>query len=112
MIKQTKELVVIENSHGGVGSIEIHKKLTKEDLVDGLSLFAKVVIKPNSTIGYHQHKDDAEAYYILRGTGVFLNHNKERIPVKGGDLCLIKKGQSHGLENHNTSELEMIAIVY
>ncbi len=35
MSKQTKELVVIENSHGGIGSIEIHKKLTKEDLVDG-----------------------------------------------------------------------------
>lgn len=112
MIKQTKELVVIENSHGGIGSIEIHKKLTKEDLVDGLSLFAKVVVKPNSTIGYHQHKDDAEAYYILQGTGVFLNHDKKRIPVKAGDLCLIKKGQSHGLENHNNNELEMIAIVY
>lgn len=112
MIRGTKDKVVIANCRGGVGSVEIHNKITKEDLVDGLSLFAKVVIHPHSTIGYHLHIDDAEAYYLLEGEGVFLNHNKERIDVKAGDLCLIKKGQSHGLENHSDHELQIIAIVY
>ena len=112
MVRKTKEKLIIENLHGGIGSIEIHKKVTKEDSIEGLFLFASVVIKPHATIGYHQHTDDAEAYYVLRGEGVFLNHNKERIPVKAGDLCLIIKGQSHGLENHNDYELEIIAIVY
>jgi quercetin dioxygenase-like cupin family protein len=112
MIRNTQEKAVIENAHGGVGSIEIHKKITKEDQVEGLSLFAKVVVSPHSTIGYHQHTDDAEAYYVLKGEGIFLNHNEERVPVKAGDICLIKKGQSHGLENHTDNELEMIAVVY
>lgn len=112
MVRNTKEKLIIENLHGGIGSVEIHKKVTKEDLIDGLILFASVVIKPHSTIGYHQHTDDAEAYYVLQGEGVFLNHNKERVSVKAGDLCLIKKGQSHGLENHNDKELEIIAVVY
>lgn len=112
MIRNTIEKSIIENCHGGIGSIEINKKINKGDLVVGLSLFAQVVIQPHSTIGYHQHKDDAEAYYVLRGEGIFLNHNKERIPVKAGDLCLIKKGQSHGLENLNDNELEIIAVVY
>jgi quercetin dioxygenase-like cupin family protein len=112
MIRNTQEKAVIENAHGGVGSIEIHKKITKEDQVEGLSLFAKVVVSPHSTIGYHQHTDDAEAYYVLKGEGIFLNHNEERVPVKAGDICLIKKGQSHGLENLTDDELVMIAVVY
>jgi quercetin dioxygenase-like cupin family protein len=112
MIRNTQEKAVIENAHGGVGSIEIHKKITKEDKVEGLSLFAKVVVSPHSTIGYHQHTDDAEAYYVLKGEGIFLNHNEERVPVKAGDICLIKKGQSHGLENLTDDELVMIAVVY
>lgn len=112
MIRNTIEKLIIENCHGGIGSIEINKKINKDDLVVGLSLFAQVVIQPHSTIGYHKHNDDAEAYYVLQGEGIFLNHNKERIPVKAGDLCLIKKGQSHGLENLNDSELEIIAVVY
>ncbi|WP_172372145.1 cupin domain-containing protein [Sporosarcina jiandibaonis] len=112
MIRNTQETAVIENAHGGIGSIEIHKKIMKEDHVEGLSLFAKVVVSPHSTIGYHQHTDDAEAYYILKGEGNFLDHNKERVPVKAGDICLIKKGQSHGLENLTDDVLEMIAVVY
>lgn len=112
MIRNTQERAIIENAHGGIGSIEIHKKITKKDKVEGLSLFARVVVSPHSTIGYHQHTDDAEAYYVLKGEGIFLDHNKEQVPVKAGDLCLIKKGQSHGLENLTDNELEMIAVVY
>jgi len=112
MIRNTQEKAIIENAHGGIGRIEIHKKITKEDGVEGLSLFAKVVVGPHSTIGYHKHTDDAEAYYVLKGEGIFLDHNEERVPVKAGDLCLIKKGQSHGLENLSDHKLEMIAVVY
>ncbi|WP_066295307.1 cupin domain-containing protein [Bacillus sp. FJAT-29937] len=112
MIRKTIEKSMLENCHGGVGKIEIHKKITQDDQVAGLSLFAQVIIKPHSTIGYHPHPDDAEAYYVLRGEGIFLNHKEERIPVKAGDLCLIKKGQSHGLENPTDNDLEIIAVVY
>ena len=112
MIRNTLEKTVVENARGGIGSIEMHTKITKEDQVEGLSLFAKVVVSPHSTIGYHQHTDDAEAYYVVKGEGVFLDHNEERVPVKAGDLCLIKKGQSHGMENLTDDELEMIAVVY
>ena len=112
MIRNTQVKEVIENPKGGVGSIEIHKKIVKDDLVEGLDLFAKVIVSPHSTIGYHQHIDDAEAYYIVKGEGIFLDHNKERIPVRAGDICLITKGQSHGLENPTDQVLEMIAVVY
>ena len=46
MIRNTQEKKVIENARGGIGSIEMHTKITKEDQVEGLSLFAKVVVTP------------------------------------------------------------------
>ncbi len=112
MIKQTKDIQVLKNLHGGTGSVEIQKKLTKEDAVEGLDMFAEVILKANASIGYHLHTDDAEAYYIVEGEGIFLDENEQRVSVEAGDLCLIKKGQSHGLENPTEEELKMIAVVY
>ncbi|AXI00194.1 cupin domain-containing protein [Sporosarcina sp. PTS2304] len=112
MIKRVKETSCLENLHQGCGRVHIQKNLTEEDQVEGLALFATVIVEPHASIGYHLHTKDAEAYYILRGEGIFLNHLEERVPVKAGDLCLITKGQSHGLENPHDMEIELIAIVY
>lgn len=112
MIRNTIETNTFENLHGGTGTVIINKKVTPNDHVRGLYLFAEVIIQPNSSIGYHHHKNDAEGYFIIEGKGVFINENEERIPVKPGDLCLITKGQSHGMENFNDNELKMIAVVY
>lgn len=112
MIRNTMETNTYENLHGGTGFIEIHKKITKKDGVEGLNLFAEVIVKPYSSIGYHLHADDAEAYYIIEGEGIFIDHNNERKIVTSGDLCFITKGQSHGIENNHDHELKLIAIVY
>ncbi|MDV6378646.1 cupin domain-containing protein [Sporosarcina sp. GW1-11] len=112
MVKRVKETTVLENLHQGIGRVQIQKIVTEDDQIEGLSLFATVIVEPQSSIGYHLHTKDAEAYYILRGEGIFLNHLQQRIPVKAGDLCLIAKGQSHGLENPNDRAIELIAVVY
>lgn len=112
MIKQTKQKQTFENLHGGTGFVEIYKKLTKEDAIEALDMFAEVILKANASIGYHQHTDDAEAYYIVEGEGIFLDPDKQRVPVTSGDLCLIKQGQSHGLENSTDTDLKIIAVVY
>ncbi|WNF38557.1 cupin domain-containing protein [Bacillaceae bacterium IKA-2] len=112
MIRKTDEKIIIENPHGGVGRIQIYKVLNAGDNVGNISLFAKVIINAHTTIGYHQHIGEAEAYYVLKGEGFFLNNKKERVPVKAGDLCLIEVGESHGMENPNENEMEIIALVY
>jgi quercetin dioxygenase-like cupin family protein len=106
------EKLIIENPHGGVGNIEVYKLLTSDDTLGKVSLFAKVIIHPQTIIGYHQHIGEAETYYVLKGEGFFINSKKERIPVKAGDVCSIEVGQSHGLENPHDNEMEIIALVY
>ncbi|MCE7793187.1 cupin domain-containing protein [Salipaludibacillus sp. CUR1] len=112
MVRKTEEQLVIENPHGGTGSIRINKLLTSEETMGNVSLFARVVVNPETTIGYHQHTGEAEAYYVLKGEGFFINSQKERLAIQAGDICTIKAGQSHGLENPSAHSMEIMALVY
>lgn len=112
MIRDTNQKIVIENPHGGMGKIEKYEVLTSADTLDHVSLMAKVILHPQSIIGYHQHLEEAEAYYVLKGSGYFINSQRERIAVKAGDVCLIEVGGSHGMENLNDEEMIIMAIVY
>lgn len=108
MIYQTDEKLNIENLHGGKGIISIEKCETYSHEV--IKSVVKVKVPVNGSIGYHQHKDDYEGYYILHGEGLF--HEKEgSFQVSAGDFCLIKKGESHGIENVGADDLAIFALV-
>lgn len=113
MVRNTTEKKkVIDNPHGGTGRIEIYDILKSADTLGNVSLLAKVIIHPETIINYHQHTGEAEAYYILKGDGFFINNEQERIPVKAGDVCLIEVGQGHGMENPYDETMEMMALVF
>ncbi|MFA1822768.1 cupin domain-containing protein [Virgibacillus oceani] len=112
MIKISQSGETLEGLHGGRGSVDINRKLTKEDCVEGLDMFAEVTLPVGGSIGYHLHETDAEAYYIIKGEGIFLDDGKEEKPVRSGDLCLITQGQGHGLKNTGKIPLKIIAIVW
>lgn len=112
LIKSVDEKVIIKKPHGGVGLIEINKVLTADDTMGNVSLFAHVKVAPHTKIGYHQHFNEAEAYYVIKGEGFFITNDKERVPVKAGDVCWIKVNQGHGMDNPNDEEMEFIALVY
>jgi len=112
LIKQAGEKDLIENAHGGEGSIHISRIVSQDDKIEGIKLFARVTVQPKSTIAYHIHKDESEVYYLLRGKGIFLEHGGKRVPAEAGDFCMIQKGQGHGMENPYDEEIEMIAFVF
>lgn len=112
MIKSTKEKIVRENPHNGKGSIEVYEILSSKDMGDNVKVFSKVIVKPNSIIGYHKHLGESEAYYVTKGSGIFIDEKENRIPVSEGDVCLINSGESHGMENNTNEDMEMIALVY
>lgn len=111
MIYRTQTIETLENLHGGIGKVHISRKLTKDDSVIGIDMFAEVTIDRGASIGYHLHKTDAEAYYIVEGEGVFQESHDEK-SVQQGDLCLITKDQGHGMKNTGDTPLRMIAIVW
>lgn len=102
---------VAQNMKGGKGSLEIREIMPKNELMGHSSLFAHIVVAPHSSIGYHRHVANTEPYYILKGTGVFEDNEHTRTTVGPGDVCLIRCGESHGLENETDEPLELIALV-
>ena len=73
-------------------------------------MFAHVVIAKNSSIGYHEHVNESETYYIISGQGVY-NDNGTNRPVSAGDITFTPDGFGHGLDNTGTENLVLMALV-
>lgn len=111
MIRKTDEFTPRTNARGGVGTIEFHTLLTPEECAGKVNLCSRIVLPPHSSIGYHAHTADVEYYCILKGRGVFTDENGVDNDVADGDVCLIRRGQSHGLANHSGEPLEILALI-
>ena len=111
LIGKPKETEIFQALHGGVGRVRITKIITHKNDLASLHLFAKVTVDVGASIGYHEHLDDSEAYYIVSGEAIFLDHKKIPKEVTKDDFCYIYKGQGHGIINRGNTPLEMIAIV-
>ena len=111
MILKPKTAEQYTDLHGGRGNVTISKHLGAHD-VNGLDLFAKVVVEKGGSIGYHEHLEDSEGYYILSGAADFIDADGTHKPIVPGDLCLITKGQSHGIVNTGEGALEFLAVVF
>jgi mannose-6-phosphate isomerase-like protein (cupin superfamily) len=95
---------------GGKGIVDVIHILEKTELRSHGRLFARNILKPGTSIGYHQHVGDFEIYYIAKGEGIF-NDNGVLIPVRAGDVGIIDNMQSHAIENTGSNEMEVIAVV-
>ena len=61
---------------GGKGCAEVHEIVPEKDLYGHGKLYAKVVLKPNSSVGWHRHVGETEPYYILEGEGIFVDDDE------------------------------------
>ncbi|MGJ8455728.1 cupin domain-containing protein [Pseudothermotoga sp. U03pept] len=100
----------ITKMRGGDGEVQILHLLEKESLLGKARLFAKLTVKPGSSIGLHKHENEFEIFYVLSGEGIF-NDNGTRITVQAGDICLTNSGENHSIENTSEQNLELLAII-
>lgn len=109
--------VEVDGIAGGKGKAIMYHIVPKEELNGHGRLYARVILKPGSSVGWHQHVHDTEPYYILSGEGDFYegtSEDGERIKthVKAGEVCVINVGQWHCIENSSDQELEILALIY
>lgn len=107
-----ENMMKVDGLAGGKGTAYVYHVVSEEELLGHGRLYARVVLKPNSSVGYHQHVDETEPYLILKGNGVFIDNDGGRINVEPGDVCTIEVGQSHGLENNSNEDLEFMALIH
>lgn len=106
------DVKAVENLGGGKGIAYVHHIISKEEMLGHGRLYARVVLPPGSSVGWHQHVRDTEPYYILKGEADFIDHDKTVTKVGPGDCCIIQVGQFHSLENNSDSDVEFMALIY
>jgi mannose-6-phosphate isomerase-like protein (cupin superfamily) len=99
-----------ENACGGKGFITVKKLLDEKQLNGKCGLFGHVTIEPGNSLGYHEHHNESETYYILAGEGEY-NDNGTLRTVKAGDITFTPDNHGHGIENKGTENLEFMALI-
>ena len=97
---------------GGKGSVFFHHVISEDEFAGHGRMFARLVLPPGSSIGWHVHEGETEPYYIIAGEGVFTDSDGSKHAVCKGDCCLIEEGCGHSIENNGTEDLEFIALIY
>lgn len=112
MIKRANELTteIFSNRFGGKGDIKITKLIENEQFQGKGRLFAHNILEPGCSLGWHEHKGDIEAYYIIKGEGT-VDDNGTPVQVSVGDVVYTNNGESHSIENTGTERLEFIALI-
>ena len=99
-----------------VGNLQVLNRLDNlgGDELHGIGrMYARIELPPGSYVGWHQHVDDTEPYYILKGKGIFTDNDQSKTEVGPGDVCVIEPGQFHSLENaSDTEDLVFMALIY
>ncbi|MFA5577025.1 MAG: cupin domain-containing protein [Tissierellaceae bacterium] len=112
MIKKESELRkdTVANLMEGEGDINRTHFLEVEDFYGHGRLFAKHLLEPGASIGFHRHQDEQEAYYILRGQALY-NDNGRDVTLEGGHFALCRSGEGHSIKNIGQDNLEFIALI-
>lgn len=105
-----KEVEIKQNLAGGQGQVTLNKLLSLEQMDNKARMFAHVVIAKNSSIGYHEHVNESETYYILKGKGLYQDDGKE-YEVNPGDVTFCGSHHHHGIQNIGDEDLEFIALI-
>ena len=95
----------------GKGEVEFHYIISAEEMMGHGPMYAKLVLKPGSSIGRHQHVGNKEPYYILSGTGLYTDNDGSVTTVGPGDVCWTPDGEGHSLMCTSEEPLEFIALV-
>ncbi len=101
---------VRDSMKGGKGEISITHLLRQIQMRGHCRFVGRMTINPGCSIGLHQHLDEEEIYYILKGKGI-AEDNGIRQEVKEGDVILTGNGASHSIENNSNEPLDVLGII-
>jgi quercetin dioxygenase-like cupin family protein len=112
MVKRNADMVseVRERMRDGSGKVEILHIFKKEELKGKARLFARLRLKKGCSIGYHNHEDEEEVFYVICGKGTVTENGKEQA-VEAGDAILTGGGSGHSVRNDSDEPLDLVAVI-
>ena len=113
MIKRNGEFEVIlkKNMRDGEGEVRIEKLWNEEtELKANNRLFAKLILPPGTSIGFHKHENEEEVFVVLKGQAEMDDNGKKEI-LNPGDTILTADGAGHSVKSVGDTDLEMMAVI-
>lgn len=108
--KDERKVECVPNMAGGEGHVLIERLLNEQQMDGKCRMYAKVTLEKGCSLGYHEHHNESETYYILSGHGLY-NDNGREYEVKAGDCTFTGDGFGHGLVNLGTEDLVFMALI-
>ena len=102
-----------EKAGGGVGVLNAEYAFTRDKAKkdEAIKEISWLTLKPGDSIGYHPHVTNEDTYIIVSGTGIFKDKDGKDVPVKAGDVTIVRKGESHGLTATGTEPLVFVDVI-
>ena len=101
------ETQVLVNCHEGTGNVHCRTVLRAADSELGIRFMHDDVIEPGASIGEHLHRDEEEVYFVVEGHGTMILDG-QRFGIGPGDVSLVGRGHSHGLENSPDGPMRLV----
>ena len=98
------------SSMGGEGTLHLNKMSAFDSFPKAVSTFARATLEVGSSVGFHVHETNSEAYYFLSGVGEY-DDNGVKSTVTSGDFTYTPCGEGHGIKNVGDTPLEFIALI-
>lgn len=112
MVKKATEMrsEVITKMRGGQGEVNLLHLFEKNEIKGKSRLVARITLNPGCSIGRHEHHDEEEIFYFIKGRGR-VTEGDQVSEVGPGDAVLTGGGGNHAVENIGDSPLVFLAII-
>ena len=105
------EQIIKKEMRGGSGEVLIEKYWDPEtELNANNRLFAKLILKPGASIGFHKHENEEEVFVILKGVAE-ADDNGTVSTLYPGDTILTGNGAGHSIKSIGEDTLEVLAVI-
>lgn len=97
---------------GGNGQVTVTQLFEPGEFKGKARLCARLTLEKGCSIGYHEHVNEEEIFYIISGIAVLIDSTLETEQVlKPGDAAITLAGESHSIRNDNDETLEVLALI-
>ncbi|WP_033956946.1 cupin domain-containing protein [Psychroserpens jangbogonensis] len=71
-------------------------------------VFVKIVKIKGDIVPWHNHQNEEELFYIIKGKLLFQIENEEPFIMKKGDLFIVKRGVNHRVSSKKECSIMLV----